>query len=138
MGVHSEPRSFLTTFPGAPHQRRTLWHRDQLKVTLKAVWCVPLIIRRWQLVALRMDSASCEAVAAATPAATFGDVSLRCLGFERATECWPLETGGFACAEAPVGLGQHRGPGFKSPVCMPREAGRVALERVAYGARFDI
>ena len=84
----------------------------------KSAWCEPLIIRRWQRVALRLDAAVCEAVAAALPAVASGSAPMRYLGLEQATEGWALGTGGMAPAEsridgtdrraAPASLPAHR------------------------------
>ncbi len=94
--VHHEVRSFVLTLlarrigagPGAT--------RSQLQAALEAAWCEPLLQRRWQRVALRMDAASCEAVAAALPGVTPASAPMRFLSFEQATEGWALETGGLA------------------------------------------
>ena len=68
----------VRTLRATPHIRKWLQLRiaagpaasqDHLKAALEAAWCEPLIIRRWQRVAFRMDVASSEAVAANLPSA---------------------------------------------------------------------
>jgi hypothetical protein len=99
-GVHHELRSFLTTLLARRIAVGPAATEGQLKAALEAAWCEPLIIRRWHRVAWRMDVASCEAVAAALPAATFGAVPLRYLDFSQATEGWALATGGLVPSES--------------------------------------
>ena len=68
----------VRTLRATPHIRKWLQLRiaagpaacqDHLKAALEVAWCEPLIIRRWQRVAFRMDVASSEAVAANLPSA---------------------------------------------------------------------
>jgi len=98
-GVQHEARSFLTTLLARRIAAGPAASQEHLKAVLETAWCEPLIIRRWQRVALRMYSASCEAVAAALPAAASGAASMRYLGFEQATDGWALDTGGLVPAE---------------------------------------
>ena len=135
--VHHELRSFLTTLLARRINAGPSATEAQLKATLEAAWCEPLIIRRWQRVAVRMDSGSCEAVAAALPAATFGAVSLRYLSFEQATEGWAFETGGLVSAEAAL----HWAGADKqasSPTLAHRERKAGLPRNVAAGARLAI
>jgi len=96
--VHHEVRSFVTTLLARRIAAGPTASRAQLGAALEAAWCEPLIIRRWQCVALRMDLASCEAVAAVLPAAwasaVGGSGPMRYLSLEQATEGWALDTGG--------------------------------------------
>lgn len=94
--VQLEVRSFLTTLLARRIAAGPATTSFQLRAALEAAWCEPLIIRRWQRVALRMTSASCEAVAAALPAAAPGLMPVRYMGYEQATEGWALDTGGLA------------------------------------------
>lgn len=102
-GVQFEVRSFLTTLLARRIAAGPTATAAQLRVALEAAWCEPLILRRWQRVALRMTAASCEAVAAALPAAASGLAPMRYLSFEQATEGWELETGGLVRSEARLG-----------------------------------
>jgi hypothetical protein len=96
--VHHEVRAFVTTLFARRIAAGPAASRAQLGAALEAAWCEPLVIRRWQRVALRMDPASCEAVAAALPAALASAVGgsgpMRYLSLEQATEGWSLDTGG--------------------------------------------
>ena len=107
-GVHHEVRSFLTTLLARRIAAGPAARQGHLKAALEAAWCEPLIIRRWQRVALRMDAASCEAVAAALPAVASGSAPMRYLGLEQATEGWALGTGGMAAAETRIDGTPHR------------------------------
>jgi hypothetical protein len=108
-GVQFEARSFMTTLLARRIAAGPAVTSVQLRVALEAAWCEPLIIRRWQRVALRMTPASCEDVAAALPAATAGVAPMRYLSFEQATEGWALDTGGLLLSESPfVGNGLDR------------------------------
>jgi len=101
-GVHHEVRSFVTTLLARRIAAGPAARQGHLKAALEAAWCEPLIIRRWQRVALRMDAAACETVAAALPAVASGSAPMRYLGFEQATEGWALGTGGMAPAETRI------------------------------------
>jgi len=105
--VHHELRSFLTTLLARRIGARPSATERDLKAALEAAWCEPLVIRRWQRVALRMDAATCETVAQALPAAASGVLSLRYLSFDQATEGWALETRGMA---AQAGLDWDHSP----------------------------
>jgi hypothetical protein len=108
-GVQFEAWSFMTTLLARRIAAGPAATSVQLGGALEAAWCEPLIIRRWQRVALRMTPASCEAVAAALPAATAGVAPMRYLSFEQATEGWALDTGGLLLSESPfVGHGLDR------------------------------
>lgn len=102
-GVQFEVRSLLTTLLARRIAAGPAATAVQLRVALEAAWCEPLILRRWQRVALRMTAASCEAVAAALPAAASGLAPMRYLSFEQATEGWALETVGLVRSENRLG-----------------------------------
>lgn len=102
-GVQFEARSFLTTLLARRIAAGPAATAAQLRVALEAAWCEPLILRRWQRVALRMNAASCEAVAAALPAAASGLAPMRYLSCEQATEGWALETGGLVRSRGRLG-----------------------------------
>ena len=102
-GVQFEARSFLTSLLARRIAAGPAATAAQLRAALEAAWCEPLILRRWQRVALRMTAASCEAVAAALPASASGLAPVRYLSFEQATEGWALETGGLVRSEGRLG-----------------------------------
>lgn len=93
-GVQFEVRSFMTTLLARRIAAGPAASSGQLRTALEAAWREPLIIRRWQRVALRMTPASCEAVAAALPAAASRLAPMRYMSFEQATEGWAIDTGG--------------------------------------------
>ena len=101
-GVQHEVRSFLTTLLARRIAAGPAACQDHLNAALEAAWCEPLIVRRWQRVALRMDAASSEAVAATLPAAASGSAPMRYLGIEQATDGWALDTGGLVPAETRI------------------------------------
>lgn len=104
--VQFEVRSFLTTLLARRIAAGPAPTAAQLRAALEAAWCEPLIIRRWQRVALRMTAMSCEAVAAALPAAASGLAPVRYMCFAQATEGWALDTGGLAVSRD---TGESRG-----------------------------
>lgn len=98
--VQFEARSFVTTLLARRIAAGPAATSAQLRMALEAAWCEPLIIRRWQRVALRMTPASCETVAAILPAAASGLAPMRYQSFEQATEGWALDTGGLVSSDA--------------------------------------
>lgn len=117
--VHHEVRSLVTTLLARRIAVGPAASRAQLGAALEAAWCEPLIIRRWQRVALRMDPASCEAVAAVLPAAWASAVGstapMRYLSLEQATEGWALDTGGRVSSDGAFGWRTKEGV----PTCAP-------------------
>lgn len=108
-GVQFEARLFMTTLLARRIAAGPLATPAQLRAALEAAWCEPLIVRRWQRVALRMTPACCEAVAAALPSAAAGLAPMRYLSLEQATEGWALDTGGLVVPEGPFqGKGYDR------------------------------
>lgn len=79
-GVQFEARSFMTTLLARRIAAGPVATPAQLRAALEAAWCEPLIVRRWQRVALRMSPACCEKVVAALPTAAAGLAPLRYLG----------------------------------------------------------
>lgn len=126
--VHEEVRSFVTTLLARRISAGPAANRAQLGAMVEAAWCEPLVFRRWQRVALRMDPASCEAVAAALPVAwssvVNGAAPLRYLGLEQATEGWALDTGGRITGEAPFGCRPDSGTPVGTPTI--RDSGQSA------------
>jgi len=116
--VQFEARSFMTTLLARRIAAGPAATPAQLRAALEAAWCEPLIVRRWQRVALRMTPACCETVAAALPAAAAGLTPMRYLSLEQATEGWALHTGGLVLSEGPLqgkgydraGVGCHAAP----------------------------
>ncbi len=107
--VQFEARSFMTTLLARRIAAGPTATPAQLRAALEAAWCEPLIVRRWQRVALRMTPACCETVAAALPAAAAGLTPMRYLSLEQATEGWALHTGGLVLSEGPLqGKGYDR------------------------------
>lgn len=94
--VQHEARSFLTTLLARRIAAGPAATAVALRAALETAWCEPLIVRRWQRVALRLTAASCETVAAALPAAAADVAPMRHLRFDQATEGWALDTGGLA------------------------------------------
>ncbi|MCW4063449.1 hypothetical protein, partial [Salmonella enterica] len=105
--VHHEVRSLVTTLLARRIAAGPAARRAQLGAALEAAWCEPLVIRRWQRVAWRMDPASCEAVAAALPAAwasaVGGSGPMRYLSLEQATEGWALGSCGRVSSGGAIG-----------------------------------
>jgi hypothetical protein len=113
-GVQLEVRSFVTTLLARRIAAGPTATAARLRSALEAAWCEPMIMRRWQHVALRLGPATCEAVAAALPAAMAtaiaGAAPMRYLSFEQATKGWALATGGLD--PAAVRMGQPSGGGL--------------------------
>lgn len=124
VGVQFEARSFMTTLLARRIAAGPAATPAQLRAALESAWCEPLIIRRWQRVALRMSPASCEAVAAALPAAASGFAPMRYLSFEQATEGWSLDSG-----ERVLSEGLCKNQGF-ARAAVSRAAERLAQPQV--------
>jgi hypothetical protein len=107
-GVRHEVRSFMTMLLARRIAAGPAANQAQLRTALEAAWCEPLVVRRWQRAALRMDPASCEAVAAALPAAATACAPMRYLSIEQATEGWALDTGGRVRADVGFERGDYR------------------------------
>ncbi len=126
--AQEEVKSFVTTLLARRISAGPAANPAQLRSLLEAAWCEPLIVRRWQRVALRLDAASCEAVAAALPAAwssvVTGSAPLRYLSLERATEGWALETGGRVTGEGAFGWSPDNGAPASTPTA--RDASQSA------------
>lgn len=136
--VQFEVRSFLTTLLARRIAAGPAATSVQLRAALEAAWCEPLIIRRWQRVALRMTPASCETVAAALPAAASGLAPMRYMSYERATDGWALDTGGLALSSD-----QRESPGaarvvFNHHAKRPADRQTTSLIEIAGGRSLAI
>ncbi len=120
-GVQFEARSFMTTLLARRIAAGPLATPAQLRAVLEAAWCEPLIVRRWQRVALRMTPACCETVAAALPAAAAGLAPMRYLSLEQATEGWALDTAGLVLSEGPFQGKAYDRAGVGCPAAHPDE-----------------
>ncbi|HEY6513343.1 MAG TPA: hypothetical protein VI032_15270 [Burkholderiaceae bacterium] len=67
-----------------------------LRRTLEAVWCDPLVLRRWQRLALRLSEAQCEQIVRTAQGRGLAGPQLRWLPQPLATEGWGLESRGYA------------------------------------------
>jgi hypothetical protein len=72
-----------------------------LKRAMEVAWAQPLVLRRWQRVALRLTPAQCERIVETAVQRRLAGAELRCLTLEQATEGWALETGGVAATSNP-------------------------------------
>jgi hypothetical protein len=72
--------------------------RDGLRRAMEAAWTQPLVLRRWQRVALRLTEAQCERIVGMAVQRRLAGTELRCLTLEQATEGWAMETCGLAMA----------------------------------------
>lgn len=72
-----------------------------LRRAMEAAWAQPLVLRRWQRVALRLTPAQCERIVELAVQRRLAGSELRCLSFEAATDGWALETNGRAAAVSP-------------------------------------
>ena len=136
--VHHETRSFLTTLLARRIAAGPTASQTHLRAALEAAWCEPLVIRRWQRVALRMDAKSCEAVAAALPATASGSAPMRYLGFEQATDGWALDTGGLVPADMRIEVPSHTAVTAKSPLACPTRPSAMHLHPASVDARLAI
>lgn len=69
-----------------------------LRRAMEAAWAQPLVLRRWQRVALRLTEAQCERIVELAVQRRLAGSELRCLSLDVATDGWALETGGLARA----------------------------------------
>lgn len=131
--VHDEVRSFVATLLARRIAAGPAANPAQLGAALEAAWCEPLLIRRWQRVALRMDAVTCEAVAFRLPAAwssvVTGSAPMRYLSLEQATEGWALNTGGRVDNER--AFGRSRENGVPASIPRSREGGQPAAHHPA-------
>jgi hypothetical protein len=65
-----------------------------LRRAMEAAWAQPLVLRRWQRVALRLVPAECERIVAFAVRRQLAGAALRCQSLKSATDGWALETGG--------------------------------------------
>lgn len=84
-----------------------------LRRAMEAAWAQPLVLRRWQRVALRLTPSQCERIVEIAVQRRLAGRELRCLSLETATDGWALETGGrspvaIAADEQPWGSGAGR------------------------------
>jgi hypothetical protein len=85
-----------------------------LRRAMEAAWAKPLVLRRWQRVALRLTPAQCERIVETAVQRRLAGAELRCLTFEQATDGWALETAGLAMATVATPPVQQR-PATPSP-----------------------
>ncbi|WP_119354305.1 hypothetical protein [Azohydromonas sediminis] len=78
-----------------------------LRRAMEAAWAQPLVLRRWQRVALRLTPAQCERIVELAVQRRLAGSELRCLSFEVATDGWALETNGRAAADSPEPMRQQ-------------------------------
>jgi hypothetical protein len=116
-GVRPSLHSLLTTLlarriaagPGADEAT--------LRRAMEAAWAQPLVLRRWQRVALRLVPTQCERIVELAVRRHLADTGLRCLSLKAATEGWALESAGRVEPQA----------NEPAPSAAPRRsAGRVA------------
>jgi hypothetical protein len=100
------------------------WSADRAKVrsTLEDAWSHPVVMRRWEQLALRLNRADCERVVRLAAQRGLGGAGWRWLDDAAATEGWELENAGRAtqAATAPGLAGVPRRAGHAtSPARMP-------------------
>ncbi|MCE2660517.1 MAG: hypothetical protein LW854_20105 [Rubrivivax sp.] len=140
-GIQREVRYFLAALQARRVAAGPAATAGALRAALEAAWSQPVLMRLWRRVALRLNQAHFESVAAALPAAAGGLAPFRYLSLEQATEGWALETGGMAVPEGwpegqasnPVG-GALTPPAWRTGEGGPRgrrrpERGNVPLAR---------
>ena len=92
--VHLEVRLLLGTLLARRIGAGAAAPAARLRSVMEAAWTDPLVIRRWQGLALRLDAAACEVIAEALCAEVSPLMRVRHLAQAQATEGWALETGG--------------------------------------------
>lgn len=93
-----ELRSFMHTLLARRIAAGRLDEPLALRHALEDLWRDPLVLRRWQRLALRLDAAGCERVVRAAERRGLAGPALRWLPQDAATEGWALETGGYVAA----------------------------------------
>jgi hypothetical protein len=73
-----------------------------LRRAMEAAWAQPLVLRRWQRVALRLTDAQCERIVEMAVQRRLAGTELRYLTLQQATDGWALETGGLAASTPTV------------------------------------
>jgi hypothetical protein len=79
-----------------------------LRRAMETAWAQPLVLRRWQRVALRLTPAQCERIVVMAVQRRLAGAELRCLTLEQATEGWALETGGISVVKTTTPPMQQR------------------------------
>ena len=65
-----------------------------LRRAMEDAWVQPLVLQRWQRLALRLSAAQCEHIVHAAVERGLAGTALRCLSPTQATEGWALASGG--------------------------------------------
>lgn len=100
-----------------------------LRAAMEAAWAQPLVLRRWQRVALRLSPVQCERIVAFSLRRRLAGPGLRSVGLAEATEGWALETGGGVEPPAEGAAGPKAARRFA-----PRAARNTAVARPTTGA----
>lgn len=96
-----ELRSFMHTLLARRIACGRLDDRAALRRALEDLWRDPLVLRRWQRLALRLDAAACERIVQSAERRGLLGGALRWLPLEAATEGWALASGGYVDAVRP-------------------------------------
>jgi hypothetical protein len=101
------------------------WSADRsgLRVTMEDAWTHPVVMRRWEQLALRLTRADCERVVRLAAQRGLGAAGWRWIDDTAATEGWALESAGRAIpSDLPHGLARTRGD-VGDPTSLPRRPG---------------
>jgi hypothetical protein len=66
----------------------------ELRRAMEAAWASPLVLKRWQRLALRLNAPLCEQLVAQAVSRGLAVSELRCLSLAQATDGWALDSGG--------------------------------------------
>jgi hypothetical protein len=84
--------------------------RARLRTTLEDAWTHPVVVRRWEQLALRLTRADCERVVRLASERALGAAGWRWIDDAAATEGWAIESAGRAIpSDLPPGLARARG-----------------------------
>lgn len=67
---------------------------SELRRAMEHAWAQPLVLRRWQRVALRLTPAKCERIVQMAVQRRLAGPHVRCLSLAQATDGWALDTAG--------------------------------------------
>lgn len=93
-GVRLALHNLLTTLLARRIAAGPTSNAAALRCAMEAAWAQPLVLRRWQRVALRLTPEQCERIVESAVQRHLAGDELRCLSLEAATDGWALETSG--------------------------------------------
>lgn len=105
--TRQELRMFMHTLLARRIAAGWLDDAPALRRALEDVWTDPLVVRRWQRLALQLDAVACERIVRVAQQRGLAGPGLRWLPHEAATDGWSLATRGYVAPCDSVPLPRH-------------------------------